>query len=47
MLSEIAPGMDVEKDILAQMQFCPIISPNIKFMDERIFKEEPMGLKNK
>lgn len=47
MLSEIAPGMDMEKDILAQMQFCPIISPDIKIMDERIFKEEPMGLKNK
>lgn len=47
MLSEIAPGIDLEKDILAHMQFRPIISPDIKFMDERIFKDEPMGLKNK
>ncbi|SDF81882.1 acyl CoA:acetate/3-ketoacid CoA transferase [Sporolituus thermophilus] len=45
MLTEIAPGVDLEKDILAQMEFKPIISPDLKLMDERIFLEKPMGLK--
>lgn len=44
-LEEIAPGIDLEKDILAYMEFEPIISPDLKFMDKRIFKNEPMGLK--
>lgn len=44
-LTEIAPGVDLEKDILAQMEFKPIISENIKFMDGRIFKDEVMGIK--
>ena len=44
-LTEIAPGVDLEKDILALMEFAPIISPNLKVMDERIFRNELMGLK--
>jgi propionate CoA-transferase len=44
-LTEIAPGMDLEKDILAQMAFRPIISPSLKEMDARIFQPEPMNLK--
>ncbi|MCM0761357.1 MULTISPECIES: acyl CoA:acetate/3-ketoacid CoA transferase [Sporomusa] len=44
MLTEIAPGVDLEKDILAHMDFKPIISPELKTMDERIFRAEPMGL---
>ena len=43
-LVEIAPGLDLEKDILAHMEFKPRISPNLKTMDERIFKDEKMGL---
>jgi propionate CoA-transferase len=42
-LTEVAPGIDVERDILAQMTFKPIIR-NPKPMDERIFRPEPMGL---
>ncbi len=45
-LDEIAPGVDLEKDILAHMEFAPIISPKIKLMDETIFKPELMGLHN-
>lgn len=45
MLTEIAPGVDLEKDILALMDFAPIISPNLRMMDERIFHKELMGLK--
>jgi len=44
MLTEIAPGVDLDKDILNLMDFKPIISPNLKMMDERIFSEPPMGL---
>lgn len=43
-LTEVAPGIDIQKDILANMEFMPIISDNIKEMDIRIFKEEKMGL---
>ncbi|HOJ49231.1 MAG TPA: acyl CoA:acetate/3-ketoacid CoA transferase [Spirochaetota bacterium] len=42
-LIEIAPGIDIEKDILTHMDFKPIIkSP--KIMDTRIFKKDKMGL---
>ena len=45
-LIEIAPGMDIEKDILGQMDFKPIVSEKLKPMDPRIFKAEAMGLKD-
>lgn len=44
-LTEIAPGVDIEKDILAQMDFRPVIADNLKIMDERIFQKKLMGLK--
>ncbi len=44
-LTEIAPGVDLEKDILAHMDFKPIISEDLKLMDERIFKPELVGIK--
>ncbi|EGY80526.1 acyl CoA:acetate/3-ketoacid CoA transferase [Peptoniphilus indolicus] len=44
-LVEIAPGVDLQKDILDQMEFEPIIDKNLKFMDPRIFIDKPMGLK--
>ncbi len=44
-LTEIAPGVDLQKDILDQMEFNPAISKDLKLMDERLFKAEPMGLK--
>ncbi|WP_319204309.1 acyl CoA:acetate/3-ketoacid CoA transferase [uncultured Ilyobacter sp.] len=43
-LIEIAPGVDLEKDILENMDFKPMISDDLKLMDERIFKDELMGL---
>lgn len=46
-LVEIAPGIDLEKDILGQMEFKPLISPDLKLMDARIFSERfPMAIKN-
>lgn len=44
-LIEIAPGIDLQRDILAQMDFAPRISPELKTMDARIFRDEKMGLK--
>lgn len=41
-LTEIAPGVDLEKDVLGQMGFAPVVSPDLKLMDERIFREAPM-----
>ena len=43
-LIEIAPGCTVEEHILPVMDFEPIISPDLKEMDARIFRDEPMGL---
>ncbi|MDX9706930.1 MAG: acyl CoA:acetate/3-ketoacid CoA transferase [Azospira sp.] len=44
-LVEIAPGIDLEGDILAQMAFRPRISPALRLMDVRIFVNETMGLR--
>lgn len=44
-LTETAPGVDLEKDILAHMDFKPIISEELKLMDESIFKPELIGIK--
>ncbi|MGI4802528.1 MAG: acyl CoA:acetate/3-ketoacid CoA transferase [Janthinobacterium lividum] len=42
-LTEVAPGIDIERDILAHMQFRPIVNAP-KLMDERLFRPEPVGL---
>lgn len=44
-LIEIAPGIDLERDILAQMDFKPRIAANLALMDARLFRDEPMGLR--
>lgn len=44
-LIEIAPGIDLKQDILDKMDFKPIISKDIKRMDERLFKASIMKLK--
>ena len=43
-LIEVAPGVDIEKDILQQMDFEPVISGTPARMDARIFRTAPMGL---
>jgi len=42
-LIEVAPGIDLERDILGQMEFRPLIR-DVRPMDPRIFRAEPMGL---
>ena len=44
-LVEIAPGVDLEGDILAHMAFRPRVAAPLPLMDVRIFSEAPMGLK--
>ncbi|MGB4594551.1 MAG: acyl CoA:acetate/3-ketoacid CoA transferase [Anaerolineaceae bacterium] len=44
-LVEIAPGVDLQKDILDQMEFKPFINGELKLMDARIFRPELMQLK--
>jgi propionate CoA-transferase len=41
-LTEIAPGADLERDILSQMAFKPLLAEEIAIMDLRIFRQEKM-----
>jgi propionate CoA-transferase len=43
---EIAPGIDLDRDVLAHMSFRPLVSAQLKTMDERIFRPAPMGLRD-
>jgi len=44
-LIEIAPGVDLDKHILSQMGFTPVIHQPPALMDARIFHLQPMNLK--
>ena len=44
-LIEIAPGIDLKTQVIDQMEFTPKLADEIRLMDERIFRDEPMGLK--
>ena len=44
-LTEIAPGVDLQKDILERMAFKPVMRGDPKLMDARIFRDEPMNLR--
>ncbi len=43
-LIELAPGVDIERHILSRMAFRPIVREP-RLMDARIFRPEPMGLR--
>jgi propionate CoA-transferase len=43
-LIEIAPGIDLERDLLAKMSFRPEIAPNLHEMDAAIFGQAPLRL---
>jgi len=45
-LIEIAPGIDLEKDVLAHMGFRPRIAGELKRMDKRLFAQGPMNLRH-
>jgi propionate CoA-transferase len=44
-LIEIAPGVDLRRDILDRMEFAPLMRRPPALMDARIFANEPMGLR--
>ena len=39
-ITEIAPGINLEKDVLAHMDFVPAVSPDLKVMDAGLFCEK-------
>jgi propionate CoA-transferase len=45
MLEEIAPGIDLDKDVLSKMNFKPTFGI-IKEMDSRLFKDDKMDIKS-
>jgi len=46
-LAEVAPGIDIERDILAKMDFAPVIRGTPRLMDAAIFADGPMGLRER
>jgi propionate CoA-transferase len=46
-LIEIAPGVDLERDILAHMAFAPKVASPLPRMDACVFTDEPMGLRER
>ena len=46
-LIEIAPGIDLQRHILSQMDFHPAISPELRLMDASLFAEAPMNLRRR
>jgi propionate CoA-transferase len=46
-LVEVAPGIDVERDVLAYMEVRPVISDDLCTMDEAIFRDRAMGLRDR
>lgn len=44
LLTEIAPGVNIEQDILRHMAFRPLISPQLTIMDSTLFQQNPCGL---
>lgn len=45
-LIEIAPGVDLQRDILDHMEFRPLIAEPLKLMDPQIFRPAVMGLQH-
>ena len=44
-LLELAPGCDLERDLLAEMEFRPAIAPDLRPMDPAIFEPRLLGLR--
>ena len=43
-LTEVAPGIDVERDVLGQMGFRPRVAEQLATMDARLYATGAMGL---
>jgi propionate CoA-transferase len=44
-LTEIAPGLDIQEDVLAHMRFAPKVSPDLKMIDPVVYRDAPLGLR--
>ncbi|MFN4116817.1 MAG: CoA-transferase, partial [Inhella sp.] len=47
LLSELAPGLDLERDVLALMDFRPLLPSTPALMDAALFAFEPLGLRER
>jgi propionate CoA-transferase len=45
MLIEVAKGVDIQKDILDQMEFTPLIAEDLIYTDTAMYSDGPAGLK--
>lgn len=45
-LVELAPGLDLERDVLSRMGFRPRVAADLREMDRRLFREGPAGMPN-
>lgn len=43
-VTEVAPGIDLEREVLGQVAIPVAVSPELREMDARLFRPEPMGL---
>lgn len=46
-LIEIAPGIDLQREVLAQMDFMPVISAQLQLMDAALFADARLGLRER
>ena len=44
-VTELAPGADLERDVLAQAGFTLMVAKNLKVMDAKLFHPAAIGLK--
>ena len=45
LLTEVAPGIDVERDVFGHMGFVPLVADDLAEMDPRLFQPGPMGVR--
>jgi acyl CoA:acetate/3-ketoacid CoA transferase len=43
-VTEVAPGLDLARDVLARADTALKVAPDLKVMDARLFRPKPMGL---
>ena len=46
-MTEIAPGIDLQRDVLTQMNFTPLMPTPLRLMAARLFADGPMGLRER
>jgi acyl CoA:acetate/3-ketoacid CoA transferase len=44
MVTEIAPGVDLERDVLAQAEFPLMVAKDLKTTPAALYREQPIGL---